>query len=143
MADSTRPAISSRRLCISSSSSLKWIKGSSSVDIIFPSYNTTRGHRAVPENGARENRSLENGSAEPPRNVIFRFSFSRALEDDLGLVEFNQVAQQKEAGELRHARGLLHVVRHNHLRALVFEGEQQILDLGSGNRVQRRTRLVQ
>src|ERR1700683_217911 len=118
MADSTKPAISSSRLCISSSSSLKWITN-------------------------KLLHAIGGGSTEPSRDVIFGFSLGRALEDGLGIVEFDQVAQQKETGELRHARCLLHVMGNDHLRTLVLECEQQILDLGSGNRIQRRAGFVQ
>src|SRR5580700_7108703 len=82
-------------------------------------------------------------STEPAGDVIFRFPFGRTLENDLGLVEFDQVAQQKEAGEFRYAGGLLHVVRNDHLRALVFEGEQQIFDLRGGNGIESRTGLIE
>src|SRR5271170_2140039 len=122
MADSTKPAISSRRRCNSSSSSLKWTK-SSSLFAIAP--------------------SLRRGLSEPAGDVIFRLLARRALKNNLGLVEFNQFAEQEEACELGYAGGLLHVVRDDHLRALILQGEQQVLDFGGRDRIERRAGFVQ
>src|SRR5580658_1208799 len=65
------------------------------------------------------------------------------LENDFGRVELHQPAHQEEAGVIGDARGLLHVVRHDHHGAVVLDLEQQLLNLGGGDGVQRGTGLVQ
>ena len=61
----------------------------------------------------------------------------------VGLVEFDQLAQQEEAGVIGDARGLLHVVRHDHDGATVLQLEDQILDLGGGDGIERGAGLVE
>src|SRR5271166_1111536 len=116
MADSTNPAISSSRFCNSSSSSLKW----TTVLLLATRY-----------------------SAETAGDVVFRFLVRRALEDHFGLIEFDQLAQQEESGEFGDARGLLHAMRDNHLGTLVAKTEQQVLDFGGSDGIERRAGLVQ
>src|SRR5579863_3473761 len=75
--------------------------------------------------------------------VIFGFFFRRVLEDDGGVVEFDQVAQQEEAGVIGHPRRLLHVVSDDHDGAAALQLENQVFDLGGGDGIQRRARLVE
>src|SRR5215210_3761574 len=73
-------------------------------------------------------------------------------EDLLGIVELHHpagavllvgVQLDREEGRLvGHARGLLHVVRHDHDRVLLLELEHQVLDLAGRDRVQGRAGLV-
>src|ERR1700682_2852364 len=69
-------------------------------------------------------------SSESPGYVVFGLLFRRILEDDRGAVEFDQAAQQEEAGIIGHARRLLHVVSDDHKCATALKLEDQILDLG-------------
>src|SRR4051794_2128455 len=73
-------------------------------------------------------------SAEPTGDVRLRGLFVRDAEDLLGRVELDQPArlararEVEEAGVLRHPRGLLHVVGHDHDRVLRLELVDQVLD---------------
>src|SRR6266851_1750582 len=49
---------------------------------------------------------------------------------------------EHEGGEIRHARGLLHVVSHDHDGEVARERRHQVLDLQRRHRVQGRARLV-
>src|SRR6185295_1766570 len=51
------------------------------------------------------------GSAEPATNVIVGLPLARAFEDLLRRADLDQFAGQQEAGALRDARGLVHVMR--------------------------------
>src|SRR5260370_8494691 len=77
-------------------------------------------------------------SAEPARDVIFSLLLRRVTEDHGSVVELDQAAQKKEACVLSHARGLLHVVGHDHNGATVLELEDQVLDLGGGDGIEPR-----
>src|SRR5271168_214907 len=112
MADSTNPAISSKRCWSSSSSSLKCI-------IVLCS------------------------SAEAAGDIVFSFFLRGTLENHFGLVELDELAQQKESGEFGDSGRLLHAVGHDHLRTLVAQAEEQVLDFGGGDGIQCRARLVQ
>jgi len=57
-------------------------------------------------------------------------------------IELDQFSHQKESGEVRDARGLLHVVCDDNDRAFAFQFDEQIFDLRRRDRVQCRTRLV-
>ena len=67
---------------------------------------------------------------------------ARVGEDVRGLAVFDQLAEVEEGGALRHARRLLHVVRDDHDRVAAAQLVDQLLDLGGGDRVERRARLV-
>ena len=56
---------------------------------------------------------------------------------------FDQVAEVHEGGEVRHARGLLHVVGHDRDRVVLLQVLDQLLDAAGGDRVECRGRLVQ
>src|SRR5258708_18742373 len=64
-------------------------------------------------------------STETSRYVIFRLFFRRVLEDDGGVVEFDQTAQQEKASVVGDARRLLHVMRHDYDGATALELEDQ------------------
>src|SRR5487761_499199 len=80
---------------------------------------------------------------EPSCNVIFRLFFRRRLEDDRGAIEFDQTAQQEKTRVVGDAGRLLHVVGHDDDGATVLELENQVFDLGGGDWIERRTRLVE
>src|SRR5581483_7034353 len=119
MAASTKPAISKRRLCNSSSSSLKCINGFSLL--------WRRHFRPPPPSHQLE-------SPKPPGYIVFRFLLGRTFEDYLGSVELDQLTQKKKSRVLGNAGGLLHAVSHDDLRALVAQAEHQILNLRCRNR---------
>ena len=81
--------------------------------------------------------------SEPARDVIFRFSLRRILEDDIGLIMLDQLAQQEETSGIGHARRLLHIVRDDDDGALIFQTHQQIFDLRRGNRIERGTGFIE
>ena len=80
---------------------------------------------------------------EAAGDVVLCLPAARPREDHLGLVEFYQLAEQEEPRARSDPGRLLHVVSHDDDRAVVLEREQQFFDLGGGDRVQRRTRLVE
>ncbi len=82
-------------------------------------------------------------SAEATGDVILGLPLRRLREDHFGAVVLDQVAQVHEGGVVGHARGLLHVVGHDHDGVLVLELFHQLLDAAGRDRIQRRGRLVQ
>src|SRR6516162_309367 len=58
-------------------------------------------------------------------------------------VELDQLAEIHEGGIIRDARRLLHVVGHDGDGVIVLELVDQLLDLGGGDRVERRAGLVE
>src|SRR5208337_530230 len=80
---------------------------------------------------------------EPAGDVVFSFLLGRCLEDDFRLVILDQFSQKKETREIRHPRGLLHVVGDNNLRALVLEGIKQLLYFGRGDGIKSRAGLIE
>src|SRR5665213_2122231 len=82
-------------------------------------------------------------STEPAGNVIFCLLFRRILKDDGGVVEFDQAAQQEEAGVVGDAGGLLHVVGNDHNGATALELEDEVFDLRGGDGIEGGTGLVQ
>src|SRR6185436_5210252 len=52
-------------------------------------------------------------SAEAAGDVVLRAPIVRRGEHPAGGAEFDQLAEIHEGGEIRHARGLLHVMRDN------------------------------
>ena len=52
------------------------------------------------------------------------------------------MAQVHEGGRIRHARGLLHVVRHDHDRIILLEVKDEVFDFRGRDRIERRARLV-
>ena len=70
-----------------------------------------------------------------------RFS-SRVGEDLVGRAFLDQIAEMEERGALRYARGLLHRVGDDDDAVVLLQLVDQLLDLGGGDRVERRARLV-
>ena len=68
--------------------------------------------------------------------------FARIGEDLARLAIFDQLAEVEKGGALRHARGLLHVVGDDDDRVAAAQLVDQFLDLGGGDRVERRAGLV-
>src|SRR6185312_13595246 len=82
-------------------------------------------------------------SPETSGYIIFRLFFRRVLEDDGGVVEFDQAPQQEKACVVGDARGLLHVMRDDHDGTAAFELENQVFDLGGGDGIEGGARLVE
>src|SRR5271170_1035740 len=108
MAASTSELISRSLVFSCSNSSTKW-----RTALLYPS-------------------SGPDASPEAAGDVVFRFFLGGRFEDNGGAVEFDQAPQQEEAGVIGHARGLLHVVGHNHDGAAIFKLENEILDFRRG-----------
>src|SRR3954451_25140814 len=81
-------------------------------------------------------------SAELPRHVLLGAGVARVGEDLVGLGELDQLAGEHERRLVGHARGLLHVVRHDHDRELALELVDELLDLQRRHRIERGARLV-
>src|SRR6185436_13132248 len=81
--------------------------------------------------------------AEAAGDVVLRASIAGRGEHLARGVELDQLAQIHEGGEIGDARRLLHVVGDDHDRVVLFELVDQLLDLGGGDRVERRARLVE
>src|ERR1700690_965289 len=81
--------------------------------------------------------------AEATRYIILSAAVVRCRKHARGFAELDQFAEIHERGEVGHARGLLHVVGDDGDRVVVLEFVDQLLDLGSGDRVERRARLVE
>src|SRR6202453_4285095 len=82
-------------------------------------------------------------STEPAGDVILRASIARRREDLVGVVEFDQLAEIHEGGLVGDARGLLHIVGDDRDGVVLRQLLDQLLDLGSRNRIERRTGLVE
>src|SRR5438477_555688 len=74
-------------------------------------------------------------------DVILRLPALGALEDARGRAVLDEPAQVHEGGVVAGPRGLLHVVGHDQDRVPPAEPHHQLLDLGGGDRVQRRAGL--
>src|ERR1700727_417533 len=82
-------------------------------------------------------------SAEAAGDVILRALLARRSEYFAGFVEFDELAQIHEGGELRYARRLLHVVRHDGDRVVLGEFVDELFDLGGRNGIERRAGFVE
>src|SRR6185369_12850293 len=80
-------------------------------------------------------------SAVAAGNIVLRALLTRVCEDFRRLARFDQLAEVKESGPLRHARGLLPVVGADGDRIAAATLVNQLLDLGGGDRIERRTGL--
>src|SRR5687767_549089 len=81
-------------------------------------------------------------SAVAAGNVILRALLPRIGENLACLAVFDQLAEVEESGPLRHARSLLHVVGDDRDRIAAAKLVDQFLDLGRGDWIERRARLV-
>src|SRR6266566_2333025 len=82
-------------------------------------------------------------SAEAPSDIVLGPPVARRGEYPAGEIELNQLAEIHESGEIGNARRLLHVVGDDDDRVVVLELVDQLLDLGGGDRIERRARLVE
>src|SRR5262245_52859425 len=104
-----------------------------SIIIFLPYVITERG--SVPILGTR--------LTKPPRDVILRAPLGRRREHRGGWPKFHQLAEEHEGGIIGHTRRLLHIMRDDRDGVVAFELVDQFLDLGGGDRIERRTRLVE
>src|SRR5437870_4211289 len=81
-------------------------------------------------------------STEPSRDVVFRLFLRRAGENSASGVEFNQLAEIKERGEIGDARGLLHVVGNDDNGVILLQFQNQVLDFRRRERVEGGSRFV-
>src|SRR6218665_2877584 len=81
--------------------------------------------------------------AETAGDVVFGFLALGLEEDLLGGAEFDHLAEVHVGGVVAAAGRLLHVVRHDGNRVVVLELVDQLLDLGRGQRIERRSRLIE
>src|SRR3954469_14195546 len=83
------------------------------------------------------------GSTKTPGDVGLRALVRRCREQRFSRTELHQFTEIHESGEVRDARGLLHVVGDDHDRVILLQLVDQLLDLGRRDRVERRARLVE
>src|SRR5690242_416081 len=81
-------------------------------------------------------------SPEPAGDVVFGSLVARIGEQLARHPELHHLTHQEEAGRLRHAGGLLHVVGDDDDGERPPQLENELLDAGGGDRVQGRARLV-
>src|SRR6185295_1844629 len=81
--------------------------------------------------------------AEPTGDVVLRTAVTRRGEHLAGGIEFDQLAQIHEGGEVGHARRLLHVVGDDDDRVVLLQFVDQLLDLGGRDRVESGAGLVE
>src|SRR5947199_7016589 len=75
--------------------------------------------------------------AELAGHVLLGAVVVRVREDLLRRPDLHELAVQHERGPVRHARGLLHVVRDDRDRVALLELVDQLLDLERRDRVER------
>ena len=64
--------------------------------------------------------------------------FLRRIREDLaGRIELDQLAQIEKCRVVRDAGSLLHIMGDDNDGELLFQFDNQVLDLGRGNRVER------
>src|SRR5215831_14533912 len=73
--------------------------------------------------------AVERWSTKSPGNVVLGFLSLRLEEDVVGCAEFDELAEIHVSSEIRHARRLLHVVRDDRDRVVLFELGDELLDL--------------
>src|SRR5688572_361355 len=69
--------------------------------------------------------------------VVFRLFLRGIGKNFAGEIVLDQFSQVEEGRIIRDARGLLHIMRDDHNREILLQVENQFLDLGRGNRVER------
>src|SRR5579863_387578 len=136
IADSTSAPISSSLVFSNSRSSTKWRMIGSSL---YRRRRMQRGRNCF----SRRARCALPQSAEAARDVVFGLFSGRSLEDHGGAVEFDQLTQQEKAGVIGDPRRLLHVMRDDGDGATALELEDQVLDLGGRDGIERRARLIE
>src|SRR3954468_5101655 len=81
-------------------------------------------------------------SAELARDVVLRARIGGRREDLVRGVVLDALAREHERRRVRHARGLLHVVRDDDNRVALLELGDELLDAKRRDRVKRRAGLV-
>src|SRR2546421_347031 len=76
--------------------------------------------------------------AEPSGDVVLGLLLLRLDEQLVGDAELDQLAKIHVGGEVRHARRLLHIVRHDEDGDALLKIVDQLLDRGGGDGVERR-----
>src|SRR5882724_4183980 len=79
---------------------------------------------------------------ESPGNVVFSDLLSGIREDFVGSIILDEPPQHEKRGAVRHARRLLHIVRHDRDRVALLELIDELLDLLRRDRVEGRGGLV-
>src|SRR5512146_1772107 len=83
------------------------------------------------------------GLAEAAGDVVLRFFHPRIGEDLGGVVELHKFTEIHEGSVIGGARRLLHIVGDDGDGVVALQDVDQLLDLGCGDRVERRARLVE
>src|SRR6266568_5576138 len=169
MPASTSPLISSSFDFSSASSSSKWRKAISSYEarraacpssrksgsgqafrghdvcFVVPAEAVTSPswHAFPPESPDASGAGGLRGLPESAGNVVLGLSLCRRFENHLGGVELDQAAEQAKPRHVGHPGRLLHVVSDQDHRTLFLQFEQELLDLGGGDGVERGARLVE
>src|SRR5690606_23553906 len=139
---STSPPIAITWLRISSSSSLNcWEMWLSRLSLSMS--RSCRRLRSRRGSGRARCTHPNATSAVTPGDVVLRPALARAGEDRVRIAVLDQVAHVHERRVIRHARRLLHVVRHDDDAVIRFQIVDQLLDLERRDRVERRCRLVE
>src|SRR3546814_9937287 len=81
-------------------------------------------------------------SAVTACDVVLGARLARVGEDFRSVAIFDEVAEVEESGALRDTRGLLHVVGDDDDGVAAAKLVDQLLDLGGGDRIERRAGLV-
>ena len=79
---------------------------------------------------------------ESTRHVVFCELMERVHEYLLGWADFNEIAEMKITGPLRHSRSLLHWVCHDCDGIILTQLLNEVFNSSRGNWIQRRARLV-
>src|SRR5579883_416504 len=81
-------------------------------------------------------------STKTPADIVLRLLLSGMLKDLNRRAEFDEPAGEEEAGILRDASRLLHIVRYDNDSILFCQRRNQFLNLERGDGVERGTRFV-
>lgn len=83
------------------------------------------------------------GLAEPPSDVILGLTEPGPGKNRRGFSHLDKPTEIHKGGVIADSRGLLHVVRDDQNRVLPTQSVDQVLDFASGDRIERRTRLIE
>src|SRR6185295_14603717 len=81
-------------------------------------------------------------SSEAAGDVVYRQLVLGVPENLAGGTHLDQAAQVEVRRTLADSSCLLHAVRHDRDRVVLAQVIDQLLDLGGGNRIERRARLI-
>src|SRR5829696_3340939 len=86
--------------------------------------------------------SNQSASTKSSSYVVFRL-FLRGIGKNFAReIVLHQFSQVEEGRVIRDARGLLHIMRDDHDGEILLQVENQFLDLGGRNRVERGGRFI-